>query len=112
MFDNLGLPIGALTLACTAVDYAFRHYYTGVEAAPKGLRRFDYDAVGHLMEDWYVSTVQPLAETKPHRFQALIARAREWGRAVSNDSEYLPESTRPERRRPVMDRDSSPALPE
>ncbi|TBU36022.1 hypothetical protein BD309DRAFT_1024780 [Dichomitus squalens] len=31
------------------------------------------------MRDWYDSTVKPLAETKQHRFEALVTRAREWG---------------------------------
>ncbi|KAI0357041.1 hypothetical protein OH77DRAFT_1510607 [Trametes cingulata] len=99
---DIGPPRGALALACTAVEIAFKCYTSGAfrELADK----FDYDAVGSIFKAWKEGSVDPIVE-KPLRFQELRMRA----------LEYVPEKpterdtpASPSRHRRVVDPDSSP----
>ncbi|KAI0358656.1 hypothetical protein OH77DRAFT_1510009 [Trametes cingulata] len=100
---SLGPPRGALALACTAVEIAFKCYTSGTFREP--VDKFEYDAVGSIFKAWKEGSVDPIVE-KPLRFQELRTRALEYVPDKSTTQHETPAS--PPRHRRVVDPDSSP----
>ncbi|OJT03663.1 hypothetical protein TRAPUB_5691 [Trametes pubescens] len=93
-------PVGALALACTAIEIVFKSYTTGSFKAPK--EQFNEMNGGSKTDEWCTDSVEPLAE-KADAFDRLMRKTR----ALAEKSSVI-VSTQPASKCPRRVVDSSP----
>ncbi|KAI0684662.1 hypothetical protein C8T65DRAFT_701968 [Cerioporus squamosus] len=102
-------PIGALSLACAAVDLAFDCYATGKYVAPTS--QFDVEFGGESCDDFLEGTILPLMEKDPEAWNKLMEVARAHAGTISERPRIVKPRAAPmarKRRRRITADSSSP----
>ncbi|TFK90690.1 hypothetical protein K466DRAFT_660641 [Polyporus arcularius HHB13444] len=100
-------PIGALSLACAALERAFKCYKSGQYMAPTV--PFDFDFGGDLCDEYLQDTVLPLLEEDDGSWDMLMEAARAMAEGASGRSRarQAPAGSRPRKRGRRITADSS-----